>query len=182
MDHGWKVVSVSTTSNFQSHEPTVGIGHDTPLGTHRALDAEPQFERKVKQQGNVVSAKTLDNIQHRYLYIRNSALIVIKQDNVVSANTMVNMDTAADDISWETTYDNSATDVDAVDAADDVTSTAVDVDAAVAVADDDASDITQDGSYDDDSATTVDAAYADTSTAVDVDVDCYRHHVGCLWQ
>jgi hypothetical protein len=82
-------------------------------------------------------------MQHRYLFIRNSALIVIKQDNVVSANTMVNMDTAADDISWETTYDNSATDVDAVDAADTVTSTAVDVDADAAVADgNDDTDIT----------------------------------------
>jgi len=56
---------------------------------------------------------------------------------------MVNMDTAADDISWETTYDNSATDVDAVDAADTVTSTAVDVDADAAVADgNDDTDIT----------------------------------------
>jgi len=89
-----------------------------------------------------VSAKTLDNIQHRYLYIRNSALIAIKQDNVVSANTMGNMNTATDGISWDASYDDSATDVDAVDAADDVTSTAVDVDAAVAVADDDATDIT----------------------------------------
>ena len=89
-----------------------------------------------------MSAKTLDNIQHRYLYIRNSALIVIKQDNVVSANTTGNMDTAADGISWDASYDDSATDVDAVDAADAVTFTAVDVDAAVAVADDDATDIT----------------------------------------
>ena len=89
-----------------------------------------------------MSAKTLDNIQHRHLYIRNSALIVKKQDNVVSANTTGNMDTAADGISWDASYDDSATDVDAVDAADDVTSTAVDVDAAVAVADDDATDIT----------------------------------------
>jgi hypothetical protein len=90
-----------------------------------------------------VSAKTLDNMQHRYLYIRNSAFIVITQDNVVSANTMVNMDTAADGISWEATYDGSATDVDAVDAADTVTSTAVDVDADAAVADgNDDTDIT----------------------------------------
>ena len=73
-----------------------------------------------------MSAKTLDNIQHRYLYIRNSALIVIKQDNVVSANTTGNMDTAADGISWMPLI----TDVDAVD------------DDAAAVADDDAADTT----------------------------------------
>jgi hypothetical protein len=48
MDHGWKVVSVSTPSNFESHEPTVGIGHNTPLGTHRAQVLEPQTEREVK--------------------------------------------------------------------------------------------------------------------------------------
>ena len=70
-------------------------------------------------------------------------MIVIKQDNVVSANTMSNMNTATDGISWDASYDDSAADVDAVDADDSVTSTAVDVDADAAVADgNDDTDIT----------------------------------------
>ena len=34
--------------SFGLHEPTVGIGHDTLFGTHRALVPEPQTEMEVK--------------------------------------------------------------------------------------------------------------------------------------